>query len=360
MIACNEFETLRARMLERVEAARAIPYRWPGPPDAAAVERDGAGTCASKHAWLAERLEPLGLPTTPLLVAGPLVPAVLAGDPALRTSRTLLEVHECLTVLTPWAGPLRVDVTWDSPLLARGLAGTSPWSGSTDMLCAVEPRFAWSVPRAQLRQAKEALRARLAAPGEAAERRRVLGALVERFERWRGGETLPAIAYAIRELSPHDSFAELTRVVRGAYADLAAMGLRFVATDQDEATTRARVAAGRCFVAAAPDGALLGTITLLPPGATQGAAFLERAGVACLAQLAVAPHARGRGLARRLIERAELAAREAGHVILGMDTSIDAAHLLRFYESLGYRRVEEVQWPGVNYRSVVLAKQLHP
>lgn len=351
-------ETLRERLCAAVEAARVIPYRWPGPPDAAAVDRDGAGTCASKHAWLAERLGPLGLPALPLLVAGPLVPEVLAGDPALRTGRTLLEVHECLTVLTPWAGPLRVDVTWDPPLLARGLPGTRPWSGTTDMVCAVEPRFAWSVPRAQLRQAKEALRARLAAPGEADARRRVLGALVEQFERWRGGDTLPAIPFVIRESTPDDSFAELTRLVRGAYADLAAMGLRFVATDQDEATTRARVGAGRCFVAAAPEGTLLGTITLLPPGATHGAAFLERPDVACLAQLAVAPRARGRGLARRLIDRAERAAREAGHAIVGMDTSIDAAHLLRFYESLGYLRVEEVQWPGVNYRSAVLAKRL--
>lgn len=351
---------LRDRLIVLAEEARAIPWRWPGPPDAGAIERDGAGTCASKHAWLARMLHAEGLPSLPLLVAGPLVPSVLEDDPALQTARPLLEVHECLTVLTPWAGPLRVDVTWDPPLLARGLAGTAPWSGNVDMRCAVQPLHAWSVPREGLRSAKEALRARLADDGESEERGRILRTLSARFEAWRRGERLAPLAYELRELNESDSIRELTALVRGAYADLASLGLRFVGTDQSEQTTRERIAAGRCFVAVASDGALLGTITLLPPGATVGSPFLERAGVACLAQLAVAPRARGRGLARRLLAHAEAAATRDGHSFLGMDTAIDAVHLLHLYESLGYRRVEEVQWPGVNYRSVVLAKELAP
>jgi hypothetical protein len=113
---------------------------------------------------------------------------MLAGDPALEPGARLPEVHECLTVLTPWAGPLRVDVTWDPPLIAHGLPGTLDWDGSSDMLVAVgETGPGWSVPREGLRTAKEALRSRLYGPGERDLRDRTLAALAKQFEEWRAG-----------------------------------------------------------------------------------------------------------------------------------------------------------------------------
>jgi hypothetical protein len=146
----------------------------------------GGGSCASKHALLAAELDGLGLSSTPIFVVGPLVPAILLDDPEIAAGEHLAEVHECLTVLAPWAGPLRVDVTWDPVLVWNGLPGTLDWNGQTDMLLAVgEGGPCWAVPRPGLREAKEALRRRLYGPGEREVRDRVLNLMVARFQEWR-------------------------------------------------------------------------------------------------------------------------------------------------------------------------------
>jgi hypothetical protein len=163
-----------------------MPYAWPAPPDAQSARDSGSGTCASKHALLAEELDALGIPSLPLLVVGPLVPSSLRDDPEFERGARLPEVHECLTVVTPWAGPLRVDVTWDPPLAARGLPATLDWKATGDMNLAVgEGGPCWSVPREGLRAAKEALRDRLYRPGERAVRDDVLKGLAARFAEWR-------------------------------------------------------------------------------------------------------------------------------------------------------------------------------
>src|SRR5579864_3313349 len=43
---------------------------------------------------------------------------------------------------------------------------------------------------------------------------------------------------------------------------------------------------------------------------------------------------------------------------LALDTAEPATDLIRFYSRHGYRIVETVQWEEVNYRSVVMSKQL--
>jgi hypothetical protein len=169
-----------------VRRIQALPYAWPSQPDADSARVTGSGSCASKHALLAEDLLAAGIESLPLLVVGPLVPRVLAEDPEIEPGRLLPEVHECLTVLTPWAGPLRVDVTWDPPLIERGLPGTLNWDGHSDMSLAVgEGGPCWSVPRDSLREAKEALRLRLYREGERELRDRTLAAMTRRFEEWR-------------------------------------------------------------------------------------------------------------------------------------------------------------------------------
>jgi hypothetical protein len=149
-------------------------------------------SCASKHALLAEELAPIGLQSLPLLVVGSLVPQMLKTDPELAPGAHLAEVHECLTLLTPWSGPLRVDVTWDPVLIRHGLPGTLDWDGRTDMLIAVgEGGPCWSVPREGLREAKEALRSRLYRPGERELRDLVLAAMARRFAQ-NGASTRPS------------------------------------------------------------------------------------------------------------------------------------------------------------------------
>ena len=182
-------ETLEVKraMLERIARIQRKPYAWPGAgPDASAAQRNRTGTCASKHALLAGGLDDLGLTVAPLIYTGRLVPSLLEHDPELEEGRNLLEVHECLVVHTPWAGPLRVDVTWDPPLIAYGLPGTLDWDGSGDMRLALEGAGpGWTVPRRQVRSAKEQLRARLYGSGERAVRDRVLTALSRRYANWR-------------------------------------------------------------------------------------------------------------------------------------------------------------------------------
>jgi hypothetical protein len=114
---------------------------------------------------------------------------MLCDEPDFAAGCHLIEVHESLTVLTPWAGPVRVDVTWDPPLIARGLPGTLDWDGRSDMTIAVgETCAGWSVPRERLREAKEAVRTRLYDPGEREVRDEILARLAQRFADWRRGE----------------------------------------------------------------------------------------------------------------------------------------------------------------------------
>jgi hypothetical protein len=164
-------DPLRSAVVRLVRRVQAVPYAWPGPADADAVRRNGTGTCASKHALLAEELAVLGIASCPLIVLGPLIPAVLDQHPAFADATDLLEVHELLTVISPWAGPVRVDVTWDPPLVHAGLAGTLDWNGSTDMVAAVASTGAgWAVPGPGLRDAKLGLRRRLYTPAQQSRR----------------------------------------------------------------------------------------------------------------------------------------------------------------------------------------------
>jgi hypothetical protein len=90
-------------------------------------------------------------------------------------------------VLTPWAGPVRVDVTVDPPLATRGVPATLDWDGASDMTVAVDTSApGWSVPRADLRAAKEGLRRRLYGPGERERRDAMLRRLSGRYAAWRG------------------------------------------------------------------------------------------------------------------------------------------------------------------------------
>ena len=163
-----------------------MPYAWPADPTADSVRSTGQGSCASKHALVAERLGALGIKSRPLFVVGPLVPSLLAEDPEIGAGVGLVEVHECLTVTMPGVGPVRVDVTWDPPLVRRGLPGTLTWDGRSDMAVAVGASDRWWAPDpSRLREQKEALRSRLYAASERAVRDRVLAAMSEQFARWR-------------------------------------------------------------------------------------------------------------------------------------------------------------------------------
>ena len=67
----------------------------------------------------------------------------------------------------------------------------------------------------------------------------------------------------IRDCRLPDDLHDLTELLHRAYAELAARGLKYVASYQTPDVTEERVRSGRCFVAEA-QGRLVGTITVRP------------------------------------------------------------------------------------------------
>ncbi|HEY8768584.1 MAG TPA: hypothetical protein VIP09_15205 [Dehalococcoidia bacterium] len=100
--------------------------RRPTPPDAASARAAGEGSCASKHALLAEELAAIGRQSLPLLVVGSLVPTMLKTDPELAPGTHLSEVHECLTVLpsrqTAAVGEARPEASEPTAYASRKLS----------------------------------------------------------------------------------------------------------------------------------------------------------------------------------------------------------------------------------------------
>jgi GNAT superfamily N-acetyltransferase len=165
-------------------------------------------------------------------------------------------------------------------------------------------------------------------------------------------------AVEIRRLDPADSVRELTSLLHCAYARLAAMGLRYMATHQSDEMTRERIAQGECYVALSK-GALVGTIMFKPTAATGGSPWLDRPEVASLGQFAVAPDLQAQGLGARLMDLAEGRAAETGAKEIALGTAEPAAHLVAWYGRRGYRLIEHVQWSHTNYRSVIMSKPVH-
>ena len=161
----------------------------------------------------------------------------------------------------------------------------------------------------------------------------------------------------VRPLSPADSIPELTRLLHRAYARLAAMGLRYMATHQPDKVTRERTGQGECYVAVG-DGALVGTIMFKPADRTNGSPWLDQPGVASLGQFAVAPDVQALGLGARLMDLVEGRAAATGAMEIALDTAEPAAHLVAWYARRGYRLIEHAQWGHTNYRSVIMSKRV--
>jgi len=155
----------------------------------------------------------------------------------------------------------------------------------------------------------------------------------------------------IRLARPEDLSA-VGEVTVAAYAD-------FTLGPADPYIARLRDAASRAQQAelwlAEDNAAVLGTVTVCPPGSVWRE--ISRPGEGEFRMLAVAPQARGRGvgeaLARFAIDR--LAAQGAHAVVLSSLSTMHAAH--RLYERLGFRRDAERDWsptPGVELLAYVL------
>lgn len=170
--------------------------------------------------------------------------------------------------------------------------------------------------------------------------------------------SLPEVdGIAIRPLLADDSLVELTDLLHRAYARLAEMGLRYMATHQSVEVTRTRVEQGRCFIAL-EGGAICGTIVFKDASQTRGCPWYDQPDVASIGQFGVEPGLQGKGLGRRLMAIAEELAQTSGAREIALDTAAPATHLVAWYARLGYRHIEHAQWPHTNYRSVIMSKPL--
>lgn len=156
----------------------------------------------------------------------------------------------------------------------------------------------------------------------------------------------------IRRFSDSDSISDLTALLHRAYAELAERGLRYLATRQDDDTTRNRISHGECWVAE-ENGRIVATIVLSPPDEQS-----ESPGRAWFSQFGVDPDRKGQGVGSLLLRHIEERAKELGAAEIALDTALPATHLIRFYEKRGYVEVGRVDWDITNYESVIMAKPL--
>lgn len=162
----------------------------------------------------------------------------------------------------------------------------------------------------------------------------------------------------IRRFDPAiDSIEDLTLLLNRAYKILADMGLRFWATWQGPDVTAERIKDKHCFVAFL-DGRLVGTITYSPPDKVGRSPWYDRPEVAGIGQFGVEPELQRSGIGLLMMKFIEEHARQDGADELALDTAEPATHLVGWYERLGYRFIEHVQWEQVNYRSVIMSKSL--
>lgn len=162
----------------------------------------------------------------------------------------------------------------------------------------------------------------------------------------------------IRPLAATDSISELTALLHRAYAPLAERGMEYLATHQDDDTTRCRTAEGECFVAVHDDGRIVGTIVLIPAHGPGDVPYYDRPDVACFGQFAVEPALQGAGIGARLMDTVERRAAETGAREIALDTAETAVELIATYTRRGYRVVAGADWDVTNYRSVIMSRAL--
>jgi len=165
------------------------------------------------------------------------------------------------------------------------------------------------------------------------------------------------VSCELRGWTEADSVADLTLLLHRAYAPLARMGLHYMATHQDPSVTLDRIRKGTCLVIE-ESGTLVGTMTYYAPHQAVGSPWLDREDTAQVAQLAVEPAYQRRGLGFQLMKEGQRRAAADGATELVIDTAEGAFHLIEWYERMGFRFIEYVDWDVTNYRSVVMSKQL--
>jgi GNAT superfamily N-acetyltransferase len=161
----------------------------------------------------------------------------------------------------------------------------------------------------------------------------------------------------IRPYQPGDSIPEITALLHRAYARPAGQGVRFWASRQDDTVTEKRLKTGTSFLAVR-DGAIVGTISVYGPDRDSPAEFYRREDVNFFGQFGVDPALQGTGLGKRLYQTVEDHCQKNNVKYLALDTCQDAAELIEMYQRWGFKQVDRVKWEVVDFRSIIMAKDL--
>ncbi|MDQ7797609.1 MAG: GNAT family N-acetyltransferase [Candidatus Edwardsbacteria bacterium] len=161
----------------------------------------------------------------------------------------------------------------------------------------------------------------------------------------------------IRPYQPTDSIPEITALLHRAYAKPAGQGVRFWASRQDDSVTEKRLKKGTSFLAV-KDNALVGTISVYGPDKNSPAEFYRREDVSFFGQFGVEPALQGTGLGKRLYQTVEDHCRKNRVKFLALDTCENATDLIEMYQRWGFKQVDRVKWEVVDFRSIIMAKEL--
>jgi ribosomal protein S18 acetylase RimI-like enzyme len=146
----------------------------------------------------------------------------------------------------------------------------------------------------------------------------------------------------IRPVRP-DEYDEAGRVTADAYREFAD------SEDWDRYLRRLADVGGRAEIApvlvAVEDGAILGTLTLELDRRIDGDEPPLPPGEAHIRMLGVAPDARGRGVARGLLDASFELAREAGRTRISLHTTQRMRAAQAMYEALGFERLPDRVFP---------------
>ena len=165
-------------------------------------------------------------------------------------------------------------------------------------------------------------------------------------------------ALTIRPFTTDDDIEEITRIIRAAYAQLSAMGLKYWATWQEAADTKKRFDRGHGFVALLGDR-VVGTITIYGPDHGNKSPIYRDVDTYGIGQFAIDPELQGNGYGKELQQFAEGWIRNRRGKRVALDTSEQATHLIAMYEKWGYTIAGNVDWrPFTNYLSVMMVKDL--
>jgi len=161
----------------------------------------------------------------------------------------------------------------------------------------------------------------------------------------------------IRPYKPADPISEITALLHKAYTKMAQQGMLYLASHQSDLITKDRLTNGVSFLVL-KDNVIVGTISVYGPYSGSEALFYRQEGVYHFGQYAVDPDLQGTGLGKRLYQTVEDHCRKNNVKTLALDTAETAEYLIALYQRWGFKIVDRVKWDEVNYRSVIMAKEL--